>query len=277
MYLSPCCLLPFPAASTRGGSPQWSASLIGAPWYWRERIKKKETKGEVERSFFLLHFSSAPNERFSSASETKNAFSLSAHFRDVLFHPVVVTVDAVAPDIGLLRDEDSGLLFVYERERERERRKGKRGKERSAAVKKEKRAERALPLSVPFPFSLSLFLLLSSAILTMRSNGIFQTEKRSKRRRRRRRRRQQLLCTSLKVKKKKRKHEEKKKVRGKVFFSFFVVAAIILTIYRRSLSLTLVFFHSFYSHYFYILSHAHDGALSLSLFLSLSPRLSGGS
>jgi hypothetical protein len=35
----------------------------------------------------------------------------SSHLLDVLLHPVVVPVHAVAPDVGLLRDKDAGLCF----------------------------------------------------------------------------------------------------------------------------------------------------------------------
>lgn len=54
-------VLPFPAASTSGGSPQWSASLIGAPCFvvlWRR--EKKRRRLSVFSSSFFGFFCAAP-------------------------------------------------------------------------------------------------------------------------------------------------------------------------------------------------------------------------
>ena len=109
-------VLPFPAASTSGGSPQWSASLIGAPCFvvlWRR--EKKRRRLSVFSSSFFGFFCAAPRGKnapslFPSPSLIASLSSLSlSYLGDVLLHPVVVPIDAIAPNVGLLRDESPRL------------------------------------------------------------------------------------------------------------------------------------------------------------------------
>lgn len=223
-------VLPFPAASTSGGSPQWSASLIGAPCFvvlWRR--EKKRRRLSVFSSSFFGFFCAAPRGKnapslFPSPSLIASLSSLSlSYLGDVLLHPVVVPIDAIAPDIALLGDEDPGLFVVFVvAEEEEGREKGKRGQ--SKAEKKENSS-----LSLCFSFSLSLcslsLCLSSSSIsLTMRSNGIFQKARgEANRRRMTTTAAAACLCLSL-DESKKEKSEGKSEGETKSFFLVFFLA-----------------------------------------------------
>ena len=145
--------------------------MIGAPCC---RRLSREKKQQVERPFlsllllclFVLFFLLCDSQEEGGKNSLSLSLSLSlspSYFSDVLLHPVVVPVDAVAPDVGLLGDEDPGLswvcVFFAGRERERER----GGKEKSKEKVSQKRGRRQRERSPP---SLSLSFVLSRFVLS---------------------------------------------------------------------------------------------------------------
>ena len=138
---------------------------------------------------------------------------LSPHLRDVLLHPVVVPIDAVAPDVGLFRDEDARLLlFLCGRKRRRRRKRKKVSKE---SGQKEKKNYFASSFSLFRVLSPSLLSLALFVLLTMRSNGILskQGEREREAKEREERQRQRLLERS-------KKREAKVREETKRFFLF---------------------------------------------------------
>jgi len=79
---------PFPAARSSGGSPQWSDSFKGAPW----------------GAWIVSNFISLILHDCSKGAALRKKM-LEAHLFDMLLHPIIVTVYAVAPNVWFFRNE----------------------------------------------------------------------------------------------------------------------------------------------------------------------------
>ena len=143
---------PFPAARTRGGSPQWSASFSGAPWAGQkggggEREGEEGGGGVRERERCgvkpppvttpALAFSPSPHP-----PRSRRRRGPRTHLGDVFLDPVIVPVHAVPPDVGLFGDEDAGLEV---REKESGPEGMRRGTRAGGGERGRLQRERALP------------------------------------------------------------------------------------------------------------------------------------
>lgn len=95
--------IPFPAARSKGGSPQWSDSLSGAPCRTRRCVRTQSRRavhgiGHRHRCALLRFPPPTPPTR-----------DRIPHLLQVLLHPIIIAIHAISPYVGLLRHELAGL------------------------------------------------------------------------------------------------------------------------------------------------------------------------